>query len=458
MFTLLSRRVGEYRMELDSVILSRMLTSTTLAFHIIFATIGVGVPIMISIAEFMGIKRNDSHYLLLARRWARGFTITVAVGVVTGTAIGLQLSMLWPSFMQVAGQVIALPLFMETFAFFFEAIFLGIYLYTWDRFKNKWIHWLLTIPVMIGSSASALFITMVNAFMNTPQGFELKDGKAINIDPIAAMLNPATPTKVFHVLTTAYLTSALVLAAITAFAILRKKGGDYHKKALRLTMVSALIFAFATAFAGDLSAKFLAEYQPEKLAAAEWHFETEEKADLIVFGTLDENNEVHNEIRLPGFLSFLAGSSFETEVIGLNEFPEDERPPLWIHYLFDLMVSIGFYSIFIAAAFILFWKLKKWNEWNKPLLWGIVASGPLAMLAIEFGWIYAEVGRQPWILRGYMKVAEAATRADGVGLTFALFVGLYVLLGILCVVVLIKMFKNKPAEAELEQRFPKKES
>jgi cytochrome bd ubiquinol oxidase subunit I len=445
-------------MVLDGVILSRMLTSTTLAFHIIFATIGVGVPIMISIAEFMGIKRNDPHYLLLARRWARGFTITVAVGVVTGTAIGLQLSLLWPSFMQVAGQVIALPLFMETFAFFFEAIFLGIYLYTWDRFKNKWIHWLLTIPVMIGSSASALFITTVNAFMNTPQGFELENGKAINIDPIAAMLNPATPTKVFHVLTTAYLTSALVLAAITAFAILRKKGGEYHKKALRLTMVSALIFAFATALAGDLSAKFLAEYQPEKLAAAEWHFETEENADLIVFGTLDENNEIHNEIRLPGFLSFLAGSSFETEVIGLNEFPEDERPPLWVHYMFDLMVSIGFYSIFISSAFVLFWKWKKRNEWNKPLLWGIVASGPLAMLAIEFGWIYAEVGRQPWIMRGYMKVADAATKADGVGLTFALFVGLYILLGVLCVVVLIKMFKNKPAEAELEQRFPKKAS
>ncbi|MBH9968410.1 cytochrome ubiquinol oxidase subunit I [Bacillus sp. V3] len=443
-------------MELDSVILSRMLTSTTLAFHIIFATIGVGVPIMISIAEFMGIKRNDPHYTLLARRWARGFTITVAVGVVTGTAIGLQLSMLWPAFMQVAGQVIALPLFMETFAFFFEAIFLGIYLYTWDRFKNKWIHWLLTIPVMIGSSASALFITTVNAFMNTPQGFELSNGKAINIDPIAAMLNPATPTKVFHVLTTAYLTSALILAGITAFTILKKKGSEYHKKALRLTMVSALIFAFATALAGDLSAKFLAEYQPEKLAAAEWHFETEKNADLIVFGTLDENNEVHNEIRLPGFLSFLAGSSFEHEVIGLNETPEDERPPLWIHYLFDGMVSIGFFSIFISGLFILFWKWKKRNEWNKPLLWGIVASGPLAMLAIEFGWIYAEVGRQPWILRGYMKVADAATKADGVGLTFALFVGLYILLGILCVVVLIKMFKNKPAEAELEQRFPER--
>ncbi|MCP3741802.1 cytochrome ubiquinol oxidase subunit I [Rossellomorea sp. BNER] len=440
-------------MELDSVMLSRMLTATTLAFHIIFATIGVGVPVMIAIAEFVGIKRNDPHYLLLARRWARGFTITVAVGVVTGTAIGLQLSMLWPSFMQVAGQVIALPLFLETFAFFFEAIFLGIYLYTWDRFKNKWLHWILTIPIMIGSSASALFITTVNAFMNTPQGFDLQEGKAVNIDPIAAMLNPATPTKVFHVVVTCYLTAALILAAITAFHILKKKGGQYHKKALRLSMVSALIFGIGTAIAGDLSAKFLADYQPEKLAAAEWHFETERNADLILFGTLDENNEISNEIRLPGFLSFLAGSSFDTEVIGLDEFPEDEQPPLWVHYMFDLMVSIGMYSLFISALFILFWLWKKRNEWNKPLLWGIVASGPLSMLAIEFGWIFAEVGRQPWILRGYMKVGEAATKADGVGLTFVLFVLLYIILGTLSVIVLIKMFKNKPAEVELEQRF-----
>ncbi|KMY53474.1 cytochrome D ubiquinol oxidase subunit I [Bacillus sp. FJAT-27231] len=441
-------------MELDSVMLSRMLTSMTLAFHIIFATIGVGVPIMISIAEFIGIKRNDPYYLLLARRWARGFTITVAVGVVTGTAIGLQLSLLWPSFMEVAGQVIALPLFMETFAFFFEAIFLGIYLYTWDRFKNRMTHWILTIPVMIGSSASALFITTVNSFMNTPQGFELKNGKAVNIDPIAAMFNPATPSKVFHVLTTSYMTAAAVLAAIAAFAIMKGKRSQYERKALRLTMICTFIFSILTAVAGDISAKFLAEKQPEKLAAAEWHFETEKNADLILFGTLDENNEIKNEIRLPGFLSFLAGSSFDTKVIGLNEFPEDERPPLWIHYMFDLMVSIGFFVLAVSGVYILMDKIKRFNELNKPLLWMITASGPLAMLAIEFGWIYAEVGRQPWILRGYMKVSEAATTGDGVGLTFILFALLYLVLGVLCVIVLIRMFKNTPAEAELEKRFP----
>lgn len=441
-------------MELDSVMLSRMLTTMTLMFHIIFATIGVGVPIMIAIAEFIGIKKNDPHYQLLARRWARGYTITVAVGVVTGTAIGLQLSLLWPSFMEVAGQVIALPLFMETFAFFFEAIFLGIYLYTWDRFKGKWTHWLLNIPVLIGSSASALFITTVNAFMNTPQGFKLKNGQAVNIDPIAAMLNPAMPSKTAHVIMTSYMTVAAILAAIAAFSILRGRKGAYEQKAIKLTVTCTLIFSLIVSVTGDVSAKFLAEVQPEKLAAAEWHFETEKGADLIFFGTLTEDGEIKNAIRIPKVLSFLAGNSFETEVIGLEEFPEDEQPPLWIHYMFDLMVTIGMLVLSVSALFVVLSKVKKWNELNKPLLYAIVASGPLSMIAIEAGWILAEVGRQPWILRGYMKVAEAATTSSSVGITFVMFALLYFVLGIMTVVVLIKMFKNSPAEAELEQRFP----
>ncbi|WP_170008676.1 cytochrome ubiquinol oxidase subunit I [Bacillus fonticola] len=430
-----------------------MLTALTLGFHIIYATIGVGLPIMISIAEFIGIKRNDPYYRLLARRWARGFTITVAVGVVTGTAIGLQLSMLWPSFMQVAGQVIALPLFMETFAFFFEAIFLGIYLYTWDRFKNPWYHWLLTIPVVIGATGSAFFITTVNAFMNAPQGFDLVNGVLTNIRPLEAMFNPATPTKVFHVVASSYLTASFILAAIAAFAYLRGNRGAYVTKALKLTMVTSFLFAGLTAFAGDLSAKYLAEYQPVKLAAAEWHFETEENADLVLFGTLNEENEVENAIRLPGVLSFLAGGSFDTEVIGLNEFPENEIPPLWVHYMFDLMVTIGMYTMAISGLFILLWWWKKGNPFNKPLLALVVAGGPLAMLAIEFGWVYAEVGRQPWILNGIMTVAEGATKSGDVGITLVMFAALYAVLGTVSTVVLVRMFKKKPPEVELEQRF-----
>src|SRR5699024_5530129 len=201
-------------MNLDPVLMSRLLTTMTLGFHIIFATLGVGVPLMISISEFIGIRKKDPHYTMMARRWARGYVITVAIGVVTGTAIGLQLSLLWPNFMQVAGNVIALPLFMEVFAFFFEAIFLGMYLYTWDRFKNPYTHLLLSLRVLIGCCMSAVFITMVNSFMNMPEGFTMANGKFEAVNPIAAMLNTATPTKVFHVLTTAYLTCAALIAAI----------------------------------------------------------------------------------------------------------------------------------------------------------------------------------------------------------------------------------------------------
>lgn len=443
-------------LEMDPVLMSRLLTGLTLGFHIIFATLGVGVPLMISIAEFIGIRKNDPHYLLLARRWARGFIITVAIGVVTGTAIGLQLSLLWPNFMQLAGNVIALPLFMEVFAFFFEAIFLGIYFFTWDRFKNPYTHWLLSLPVVIGAGMSAVFITTVNGFMNTPEGFVMEDGLFAAVNPISAMLNTAAPTKVFHVLTTAYVTVAAVFAGITALMILKKKATDYHKKALKLTVTLVFVFSILSAIAGDLSAKFLAEHQPEKLAAAEWHFETEEGADLILFGWLNNDHEVVGAIRFPKALSFLAFGDFNSEVIGLEEFPDDELPPLIVHYLFDFMVLIGFGLIAVSALYLMMASFKKWKKHahRKWILWLIALSGPLAMLAIELGWFFAELGRQPWILRGYMTVEEAATSSPYVGLMFFLFLALYIVLGTLCVITLRKLFRNNPAEFELEKKYP----
>ncbi|MFD2671673.1 cytochrome ubiquinol oxidase subunit I [Marinicrinis sediminis] len=434
----------------DPVIYSRLLTSMTLIFHIIFATIGVGVPIMIALAEWIGIKRNDPHYHLLARRWARGFVVTVAVGVVTGTAIGLQLSLLWPNFMKIAGQSIALPLFMETFAFFFEAIFLGIYLYTWDRFKSKMRHFLLLIPVVIGSSASALFITMVNAFMNAPRGFDVENGQLTNIQPLVAMFNPATPTKVAHVLLTAYLTSAFVLAGIAAFSMLRGKKHVYYKKALKLTMTSALVFAIGTAIVGDLSGKYLAEYQPEKLAAAEWHFETMENAPLILGGVLTEDNEVKYGLEIPYALSILAHGAPNSEVMGLEEFPEDEIPPLYIHYLFDSMVFIGMYLAVVSFLFVAASYFRRFNPYRRWLLRLILIGAPLSMVAIEVGWIFAEVGRQPWILRGYMKTAEGATTSGSVDVMLIVFALLYVVLAVTCLSVLRRLFRHYPAEEELK--------
>ncbi|MFQ3904559.1 cytochrome ubiquinol oxidase subunit I [Staphylococcus sp. Mo2-7] len=447
---------------MDSVELARFLTAMTLAVHIIFATIGVGVPLMFVVAEFLGIKRNDPKYITLAKRWSKGYTITVAVGVVTGTIIGLQLSLLWPTFMQMGGHVIALPLFMETFAFFFEAIFLSIYLYTWDRFKSKWTHFLISIPVIIGGTFSAFFITAVNSFMNTPAGFDMKDGKMVNVQPWAAMFNESFLIRSFHVVATALMTMAFVLAAIAAFKLLKnkfKKDTEYHKKALKLTMILGVVFTLGSMLAGDLSAKFLHQEQPEKLVAYEWHFETESNADLIFFGSLDEETqEVSGAIKIPGILSFLADNNTNTEVKGLNEFPEELHPPMIVHYYFDIMVSMGVFCLIISGAFILtliFKKLRKFT-YSKPILYGALLTGPAAMIAIEAGWFLTEQGRQPWLVRGYLKVADAATQAGGLTLVTILFGILYMILIVTTAYVLIRMFRNKPAYKDVEENTPER--
>ncbi|KHL97124.1 cytochrome D ubiquinol oxidase subunit I [Paenibacillus sp. IHB B 3415] len=438
-------------MMIDTVMWSKWLTGMTLAFHTIFSTIGVGVPLMIAIAEFVGIRKKDHHYTLMAKRWSRGFIISVAVGVVTGTAIALQLALVWPKFMQIGGNVIALPLFMEVFAFFFEAIFLGIYLYTWGRFRNPYIHLLLTIPIVAGAGMSAVFITTVNGFMNQPGGFVMEAGQFTAVNPLEVMLNTATPSKVFHVLTSAYLTGAALLAGIAAYTILRRGVSAYSKKALKLMMTVVVAFSLLTSLAGDMSAKFLAEHQPEKLAAAEWHFETERGADLILLGWLNAENEILGAIHLPKALSFLAFGDFSAEVTGLEEFPPDEHPPLIVHYLFDFMVLSGMVILGIGLLYFLFLFWKKRNELNKWLLRSIVFSTFLAFLGIEFGWFYAELGRQPWIVRGYMRVEEAATTSPNVRILFFLFLLLYVVMGTMCVIVLRRLFHNNPPEVELNK-------
>ncbi len=434
---------------MDSVEFSRYLTMLTLSVHVIFATVGVGIPIFIAIAHWLGLKNNDEHYLLMAKRWARGYTVTVAVGVVTGTAIALQLAVLWPRFMEFAGQLVALPLFMETFAFFFEAIFLGIYLYTWDRFKNPKLHFYLLIPVIIGSTLSAVFITSVNAFMNTPVGFTLLNGELTNIQPLLAIFNPAMPTKVAHVLSSAFMTSGFLLVSIAAFHMWRGNKHVYHRKAISLTIKIALIFSIATAVIGDLSGKFLAEYQPEKLAAAEWHFETGGEAPLILFGVLTETNEVKYAIKIPYALSFMVNSNLTGVVTGLDDIPEELHPPYQVHYLFDTMVIIGIWLTLLSS----FYCLALFRNWaiirRRAFRFLLVCSGPLALIAIEAGWWFAELGRQPWILRGFMKTADGATSSPHVWIMFIAFIVLYVILIIGTGVVLTRIFKNNPVEKEL---------
>ncbi len=434
------------------LLFSRILTGTTLGFHIFFATLGVGIPVLISLAEFIGIRKRDPEYLLLAKRWAKGFVILVAVGVVTGTTIGFQLNLLWPNFMQLAGELISLPFMMEAFAFFLEAIFLGIYLYTWGRFRNPWVHWAFSLPVIIGSSMSAALITTVNAFMNAPAGFRIEAGKLVDIDPLAAIFNPATPSKVFHVLTSAYFTTACALVALTAFYILiRKKRIPYFKKALTLTMSFALVTGILTAVAGDVSAKYMAAYNPEKLAAAEALFETTEGAPLLVGGLIDqESQEIRYKIELPKLLSFLSFGDFNAEVRGLNAFPKEVQPPVEIHYLFQVMVGAGTFGILLSLLYLFgIWRKKHFPQ-SKWMLALAVLLGPIGIVGMECGWIFTEIGRKPWIIYGVMKMEDAVTSMTGIREYFFLFVLVYLLIAIITSIVMIRFFRKRPVDLDPE--------
>lgn len=298
---------------------------------------------------------------------------------------------------------------------------------------------------------SAVFITTVNGFMNQPQGFVMNAGQFTAVSPVQAMLNAATFSKVFHVLSSAYLTGAALLAGIAAITMLRKGVTAYHRKALKLMMWVVLIFSLFNTLAGDVSAKFLAEHQPEKLAAGEWHFKTEKGADLILLGFLNAEHEVIGALHLPKFLSFLAFGDFNATVTGLDQFPEAEWPPLLIHYFFDSMAGIGFALLGISLLYFFFVFLKKRNELNKWVLRIIALGAPLAFMAVELGWFYAEMGRQPWIIRGYMRVDEAATSSPNVRILFFFFLLLYIVLGVMCVLVLRRLFNNNPAEVEMEK-------
>ena len=342
--------------------------------------------------------------------------VTVAVGVVTGTIIGLQLSLLWPRFMQAAGQVIALPLFMEI-CVLLEAIF-------WESrhgtgFKISGTSSLL-VPVVIGAALSAVLLPS-SMRLCSPRGFAVSGGKLIHVNPLHAMFNPAVPTKVSHVLLTAFMTASFILASIAAWHLLRGSNHVYHKKALLLTMKLGAVFAVASAILGDFSGKFLAEYQPEKLAAAEWHFETTSEAPLVLYGVLDEEGQIRGALKIPFALSVLAFGNPEAVVPGLDQFPEAERPPLYIHYLFDSMVTIGVFLIVLSLTYLVGKRLR-WKMVSRKWFLGlIVLGGPLAMAAIEAGWWFTEVGRQPWVLHGVLKTAESATISGNVDLMLYLF-------------------------------------
>lgn len=440
---------------MDNVLIARSLFGTTMAFHIIFATIGVGLPLMILTAELIYQKTKNYEYVVMAKRWTKAFAVLLGVGIPTGTIAGVQLSLLWPGFMEVIGRVMPLPFQIEIYAFFIEALFMSIYVYAAERI-SPWLRVLSLILVALGALASAVLITNVHAFQGTPAGFRYENGQIVDIDPWAAFFNPGFAVTALHVAVSAYVVGAFIVASVSAFKMLRNEYGSrlyrFHQKALMVSLVMGGIFSFLTAINGHAAAQYLHEYQPEKLAAAEGLFETQSHAPLAIGGFTDrETQEVKWGIEIPWALSFLAGNSFDTVVVGLNDFPEELWPPLFIHTLFNVMVFIGTFLILIALLGLAWkWLLKK-EQYPKFFLWILVFSGPLAIVAIECGWIFACTGRQPWVIYGILKTADAATSATNLGVISILFFSVYIILGIAVVSVLLYYFRKNTVLDDFER-------
>ena len=410
---------------------ARALMGMSLGFHIIYAALGVGLPLLFMIAEGLSLRTGNELYHRIARQWARTAAVLFAIGAVSGTILSFELGLLWPEFMRFAGPIIGMPFSLEGFAFFTEAIFLALYIYGDRRLSRKAL-FLVTIPATIASALGAIFVISANAWMNTPTGFRVVDGQVVDVNPWRAMFNPAMPYEAVHGTLAAYIATGMTVAGVYAFALLRGQTTDYNKGALSLALAVVGVALPLQFISGDLSARFLAHEEPAKFAAMEGIFETTRGAPLTIGGWADPTaGEVKYGIEIPKVLSILAYEDPNATVRGLNDFPPGTTPdPRRVHLFFDAMV--GAFTLMVLAVGWFWWL--RWRRRAVPTgkwpLRALVAASPLGLIALECGWMVTEFGRQPWVVQGYLKVSEGVTPREGIGLVFLAFLLLYIALTI----------------------------
>ncbi len=430
---------------MDNLFAARSQMAMSLAFHIIFAAVGIGLPLLMVIAEALWLRTRQSVYLTLAQMWSKGAGILFAVGAVSGTVLSFELGLLWPGFMRFAGGIIGMPFSLEGFAFFTEGIFLGIYLYGWERVPRR-AHFVSGVVVAFAGAVSGLFVVTANAWMNHPAGFQIVGGQPVNVDPIAAMFNPGWFSEVLHMTLAAYLATAAAVAAIHAFALRRDRNNLFHRRALAIALAVMAPAALLQPISGDLNARLAAQTQPAKLAAFEGQFQTQRGAPLTILGLPDPNAAVTRyAIEIPYGLSLLAFHDPNAVVTGLLDFPRDQWPPTQIvHPAFDLMVGCGIVLLGISLlALFLAWRRRRLPD-SAWLLWALVVCGPLGFLAIEAGWVVTEVGRQPWIIYNVLRTADAVTPVPGLTVTFLTFTALYLVLAAVVVWLLRRQVAESP--------------
>jgi cytochrome d ubiquinol oxidase subunit I len=429
----------------SNLIAARTQMGFSLIFHVIFSVLGVGLPLLLCIAEGLALWRKDGTWLSLSRQWTKAFSILFAIGAVSGAIVEFEIALLWSGLVKDAGAIIGLPFALEGFAFFIEGIFLGVYLFGEKRL-TPFTHWLTSIPIVLSGVSSAWFITSANSWLNSPTGFQLVNGKAVNIDPFAAILNPSTPFETTHMILACYVATGFGAAAVYAVGMLRGKRDEYHRKGLQLGMLmggSAIPFQIIS---GDFNARSLEVTQPAKYAAMEGVIHSGYGKPLYIGGIVDPaSGQVRYALQIPHGESLISHFDLNSYTKGLDAFPPNLQPPAAvIHLAFDGMVGCAFFMFFVG---IVFWGLflkhdhvvpeKKW------LLWCAAITGPAAYIALELGWILTEEGRQPWISYFWILVKDAVNPSPWINVSFFVFVGIYLVLGTTLVILLL-MLARKP--------------
>jgi len=422
---------------MSDLLAARSQMAVSLAFHIVFAVIGIAMPLLMVVAERRWQRTRDPVYLDLAKRWARGTAILFAVGAVSGTVLSFELGLLWPKFMEAAGPLIGMPFSLEGFAFFTEAIFLGIYLYGWEKVSPR-AHLLAGVLVAVSGAASGVFVVIANAWMNTPTGFTLVDGRFADIDPIAAMLNPAAFPQTLHMTLAAYAATGFGVAGIHAFLLLKDRTSVFHRHALAIGLLVGAPAAVLQPFAGDIAARHVARHQPLKLAAMEALYETRACAPI----------KIGVGIEIPCALSLLAFHDPNAVVKGLDTAPREEWPNVaLVHLSFQVMVALGTYLALVGLwAGWLAWKKRNLTA-QRRFLWAVAIATPCGFIATEAGWMATELGRQPWVIVGVMKTADAVTPMPGLVVPFTLFTLLYCALGGIVAWLLYRQIVRSPRSA-----------
>lgn len=414
----------------------------TLGTHIILVPFGVALPFIVLIAHWRGLKKGDATSMLLARRWSKIMAVLFAVGAVTGTVLSFEMGLLWPGLMGPFGDVFGLPFAIEGIFFFLEAIFISIYLFGWKRLKG-WRHFWVGVPLPFVAIGGTFAIISANSWMNQPQGFTLgPDGVVTDVDPLAAIFNPAVAYQFPHMLLAAYMVAGFVLASVYAVGMLRGRRDRYHRIGFLIPFTVACIATPIQIFVGDFAARAIADDQPIKFAAMELVTDTGPNKPEILGGFLIDG-EVRYGIPIPSLASILTGGSPDTVITGLNSVPPEDRPPAnVVHWAWDIMVGIGTGLLLLALFFgVYYWRRRKIPE-SKWFLRACAVSGVGAVVAMEAGWIVTEVGRQPWVVYQVLRTEDAVTTSGGVWISLIIIVVLYTALAIGLVMLLRGMSRR----------------